>query len=51
MVVKNDGLAWQVLVFDSPEPDVFLSTGDQFVTLDWREFDAKDVKVAHLLGD
>jgi len=39
-----------MLVFDSPEPDVFLAAGDQLISLDWTELDGQDVEITYLLG-
>ena len=37
-----------MFTFDSPEPDVFSSAGDQLVVLNWTELDGENVEVADL---
>ena len=39
-----------MLVLDSPESNVLLATGHQFISLNWAELDCENIEVADLLG-
>lgn len=39
-----------MLVLHSPKSDIFLTTRDQLVRLDWAKLDSEDVEVTDLLG-
>lgn len=50
MVIQNDRGARKMLIFDSPESDVFLSAGDQPVSLNRAELYSQDIEVTDLFG-
>lgn len=47
-MLEYDWSSRKMFTFDSPEPDIFSSAGDQLVVLNWTELDGENVEVADL---
>ena len=51
MMIKDDRRTRQMLIFNSPEPDIFFSTWDQTISLGWAEFQTKNIEVTDLFSN
>lgn len=49
-MVEDDWGAWQMLVFNSPKPDILFPARNQLIGVDWTEFQSGDAKITDLLA-
>jgi len=50
-MIENYRCTTKILVFNSPESDIFFSTWNKLIFVDWRELQAKDIEVTDLFCD